>query len=103
LQQSATEICFAAWDKDYSVDKELSESAWLLDLGFLTELPAKLNTLNNKLQAKDQHLSHMIRAVNVFKAKLGVWTTHLNKKLMLLTLRRTKEFKQKSLTNILVN
>ncbi len=57
--------------------EELSDDAWLLDLGFLTDLTAKLNSFNNKLQGKDRHLPHMISAVNAFKAKLGVWTTHL--------------------------
>ncbi|KAJ3611012.1 hypothetical protein NHX12_021028 [Muraenolepis orangiensis] len=49
----------------------------LLAPGFLTDLMAKLNALNNQLQGKDRHLPHVISAVNVFKAKLGVWTTHL--------------------------
>ena len=49
------------------------------DLGFLTDLTAKLNSLNNELQGKDRHLPHMISAVNAFKAKLCVWTTHLKK------------------------
>ncbi|KAG2459918.1 GTD2B protein, partial [Polypterus senegalus] len=57
--------------------KELSDDAWLCDLGFLTDLTAKLNTLNNELQGKDRHLPHMISAVNAFKSKLGVWITHL--------------------------
>ena len=56
---------------------ELSDDQWLLDLGFLTDLTAKLNALNNELQGKDRHLPHMISAVNAFKAKLGVWNTHL--------------------------
>ena len=59
--------------------EELSDDAWLLDLGFLTDLTAKLNSLNNELQGKDRHLPHMISAVKAFKAKLGVWTTHLKK------------------------
>lgn len=56
--------------------KELSDDASLLDMSFLTDLLAKLDALN-KLQGKDQHLPHMISAMNVFKAKLSVWTTHL--------------------------
>lgn len=58
--------------------KELSDDAWLLDLGFLTDLTAKLNALNTEMQGKNRSLSHMISAVNAFKAKLGFWTTHLN-------------------------
>lgn len=57
--------------------KELSDDVWLLDLGFLTDLTAKLNSLNNELQGEDRHLPHMISAVNAFKSKLGVWITHL--------------------------
>ena len=60
--------------------EELSDDTWLLDLGFLTDLTAKLNTLNNELQGKDRHLPHMSSALNGFKAKLGVWTTHLKNK-----------------------
>ncbi|CAK6967321.1 GTD2B protein%2C partial [Scomber scombrus] len=57
--------------------EELSGDQWLLDLGFLTDLTAKMNALNNELQGKDRHLSHTISAVNAFKAKLGLWNTHL--------------------------
>lgn len=32
---------------------ELSNDQWLLDLGFLTDLTTKLNTLNNELQVKN--------------------------------------------------
>ncbi|KAK0131923.1 General transcription factor II-I repeat domain-containing protein 2B [Merluccius polli] len=60
------------------VHEELSNGAWLLDLGFMTDITAKLNALNTELQGKNRHLSHMISAVNAFKAKLCVWTTHLN-------------------------
>ncbi len=35
--------------------KELSDDVWLLDLGFLTDLTAKLNSLNNELQGEDRH------------------------------------------------
>ena len=61
---------------------DLSDDAWLLDLGFLTDLTAKLNALNNELQGKDRPLPDMISAVNAFKAKLGVWTTHLKNRRM---------------------
>jgi len=53
----------------------------LLDLGFLTDLMAKLNALNNELQGKDRHLSHMISAVNAFKAKLVFGTQLKNGRL----------------------
>lgn len=57
--------------------EELSDDAWLLDLGSLTDLRVKVNTLNNELQGKDWHLPHMMRAVNAVTAKIGIWTTHL--------------------------
>lgn len=57
--------------------KELPDDVWLLDMGFLTDLTAKLNTLNNELQGKDCHLPHKISTVNAFKSKLGVWITLL--------------------------
>ncbi len=57
--------------------KELSDDVWLLDLGFLTDLTAKLNSLNNELQGEDRHLPHMISAVKAFKSKLGVWITQM--------------------------
>ncbi|KAK7925082.1 hypothetical protein WMY93_007392 [Mugilogobius chulae] len=59
--------------------EQLSEDEWLLDLGFLTDLTAKLNTLNLELQGKDRQLPHMISSVNTFKAKLDMWATHLQK------------------------
>lgn len=49
--------------------EQLSDDAWLLDLGFLTDITAKLNSLNTELQGKDQNLSHMLSAVNGFKAE----------------------------------
>lgn len=57
--------------------EQLSDDAWLLDLGFLTDLTAKLNDLNRELQGKDRDIGHMISAVEAFKVKLSLWTTHL--------------------------
>ncbi|KAJ4934777.1 hypothetical protein JOQ06_007559, partial [Pogonophryne albipinna] len=36
--------------------EQLSDDTWLLDLGFLTDLTAKLNDLNRELQGKDREL-----------------------------------------------
>ncbi|KAK1881508.1 General transcription factor II-I repeat domain containing protein 2, partial [Dissostichus eleginoides] len=47
--------------------EQLSDDTWLLDLGFLTDLTAKLNDLNRELQGKDRELGHMISAVEAFK------------------------------------
>jgi len=57
--------------------KELSDDVWLCDLGFQTDLTAKLNTLNNDPQGKERHLPHIISALNAFKSKLSIWITHL--------------------------
>lgn len=59
--------------------EELSDDTWLLDLGFLTDLTAKLNLLNSELQGKDKQLLHMMSSVKAFKAKLCVWTAQLQK------------------------
>uniref|UniRef100_A0A3Q1FJK1 HAT C-terminal dimerisation domain-containing protein n=1 Tax=Acanthochromis polyacanthus TaxID=80966 RepID=A0A3Q1FJK1_9TELE len=45
--------------------KELSDDAWLPDLGFLTDLTAKMNELNTEF------------AVSAFKAKLSLWVSQL--------------------------
>ncbi|KAJ4938998.1 hypothetical protein JOQ06_028461, partial [Pogonophryne albipinna] len=50
--------------------EQLSDDTWLLDLGFLTDLTAKLNDLNRELQGKDRELGHMISAVEAFKGLL---------------------------------
>ena len=49
----------------------------MLDLGFLTNITAKLNELNCELQGRDRDLSHMISAGNTFKFKLGLWSSQL--------------------------
>lgn len=56
--------------------EQLSEDSWLLDLGFLKDLTEKLNRLNCELKGKYRN-THMISAVNVFKVKLGLWTSQL--------------------------
>ncbi|CAL8378505.1 unnamed protein product [Boreogadus saida] len=56
---------------------KLSDDAWLLDLGFLKEFTAKLKVLHIELRVTDRHLPRTISAGNAYKAKLGVWTTHL--------------------------
>uniref|UniRef100_K7G575 DUF4371 domain-containing protein n=1 Tax=Pelodiscus sinensis TaxID=13735 RepID=K7G575_PELSI len=62
------------------VYSELSDSAWLLDFGFLTDMTSKLNELNCELQGKDRDLAHMLSAVNAFKLKLGLWASELENK-----------------------
>ncbi|CAL8384004.1 unnamed protein product [Arctogadus glacialis] len=59
------------------VDELKSDDAWLLDLGFLKELTAKLKVFHIELRITDRHLPRTISTGNAYKAKLGVWTTHL--------------------------
>lgn len=59
---------------------ELTDSCWLVDLGFLTDIMEKLNSLNLELQGKDKHVANMIGSVNSFKAKLILWIAHLQMK-----------------------
>ena len=40
----------------------------------------KLNELNRELQGKDKTVAHMISAVNVFKARMNLFSVHLQKK-----------------------
>lgn len=58
---------------------QLSDDAWLLDLGFLTDLTAKLNDLNRELQGKDRGIGDMISAVNAFKTKLDLWSSQIQR------------------------
>ncbi|KAM3860423.1 SCAN domain-containing protein 3-like [Diretmus argenteus] len=61
-------------DGDYP---ELSNDEWLLDLGFIIDLTAKLNALNCDMQGRERDLSHMLSSVNSFKAKIGLWKSQL--------------------------
>lgn len=60
--------------------EQLENKDWLIDLGFLTDITAKLNELNLKIQGKNQHIADMISAVNAFKCKLVLLKSHLLKK-----------------------
>lgn len=56
---------------------ELADSGWLIDLGFLTDIMEKLNSLNLELQGKDKSIAEMISSVKSFKAKLDLLISHL--------------------------
>lgn len=56
---------------------ELSDTSWLVDLGFLTDIMEKLNSFNLELQGKDKNIAEMISSVNSFKAKLALLISHL--------------------------
>uniref|UniRef100_A0AAQ5Y107 HAT C-terminal dimerisation domain-containing protein n=1 Tax=Amphiprion ocellaris TaxID=80972 RepID=A0AAQ5Y107_AMPOC len=51
----------------------LSNTEWLLDLAFLTDVTDKINQLNIQLQGKDKSVSDMISAVRAFNAKLSLY------------------------------
>ena len=56
---------------------ELAYSRWLIDLGFITDIMEKLNSLNLKLQGKDKNIAETISSVKSFKAKLDLLISHL--------------------------
>ncbi|XP_059152811.1 general transcription factor II-I repeat domain-containing protein 2B-like [Physella acuta] len=56
---------------------ELADSGWLIDLGFLTDIMEKLNSLNLELQSKDKSLAEMISSVKSFKAILELLISNL--------------------------
>lgn len=57
----------------------LEDTEWILDLAFLTDITAKLNHLNCELQSKGKTVAHMISAVNAFKAKMSIFSVHLQR------------------------
>ncbi|XP_070408067.1 general transcription factor II-I repeat domain-containing protein 2B-like [Nothobranchius furzeri] len=61
----------------------LEDIEWILDLAFLTDITGKLNHLNCELQGKGKTVADMISAVNAFKAKMNIFSVHLQKKRVL--------------------
>ena len=61
----------------------LEDTEWALDLAFLTYITGKLNPLNCKLQGNGKTVVDMISALNAFKAKMNIFSVHLQKKKML--------------------
>jgi hypothetical protein len=59
--------------------KELNQRSWLIDLGFLSDITQKLNSLNLELQGKGKHVVDMISCVNAFKSKLLFWKENIQK------------------------
>jgi len=57
---------------------KLSDTSWIIDLGFLVNITAHLNTVNGKLQSRDiiiiMEASDLIRALEV---KLQLWASQL--------------------------
>jgi hypothetical protein len=56
---------------------ELADSSWMTDLGFLTDIMEKLNSLNLELQGKDKSIAEMITTVESFKGKLDLLISYL--------------------------
>uniref|UniRef100_A0A1A8L2L2 Uncharacterized protein n=1 Tax=Nothobranchius pienaari TaxID=704102 RepID=A0A1A8L2L2_9TELE len=61
----------------------LEDIEWILDLAFLTDITGKLNHLNCELQGKGKTVADMISAVNAFKAKMNIFSVHLQKERVL--------------------
>uniref|UniRef100_A0A8C6L134 DUF4371 domain-containing protein n=1 Tax=Nothobranchius furzeri TaxID=105023 RepID=A0A8C6L134_NOTFU len=61
----------------------LEDTEWIPDLAFLTDITGKLNHLNCELQGKGKTVADMISAVNAFKAKMNIFSVHLQKKRVL--------------------
>ena len=56
---------------------ELSSPDWLADLAFLTDLTGHLNSLNNRLQGRDQLVTHLYDHIKSFVVKLTLWESQL--------------------------
>lgn len=57
---------------------ELSDPLWLADLAFLVDLTDHLNTLNKRLQGKDQLVPQLYAHIKAFCAKLCLFETQLS-------------------------
>uniref|UniRef100_A0A8D8QSN0 General transcription factor II-I repeat domain-containing protein 2B n=4 Tax=Cacopsylla melanoneura TaxID=428564 RepID=A0A8D8QSN0_9HEMI len=58
----------------------LNDPCWLADLGFITDVMLKLQSLNLGLQGLNKEIMDMISLVNAFKTKLKLFISHLEKK-----------------------
>ncbi|KAG8226728.1 hypothetical protein J437_LFUL004378 [Ladona fulva] len=61
-------------------NEKLSDSLWILNLAFLTDINAKFNILNLDLQGKDKELAQMMGSVKAFKSKLTLWMSQMRSK-----------------------
>ncbi|XP_069059006.1 general transcription factor II-I repeat domain-containing protein 2-like isoform X1 [Pleurodeles waltl] len=61
---------------------QLSNTEWLLDLAFLTDVTEKLNVLNCELRGKNKTITNIISAVKTFKSKLNLFIQHVQKNKM---------------------
>lgn len=58
----------------------LEDTKWILDLAFLTDITGKLNHLSCELQGKGKTVADMISTINAFKAKMNIFSVHLQQK-----------------------
>ena len=58
----------------------LDNTEWLLDHAFLTDVTEKLKNLNCELQGTGKIVTNMISAVKAFKAKMNIFSVHLQRK-----------------------
>ncbi|CAK1597303.1 unnamed protein product [Parnassius mnemosyne] len=59
---------------------ELTDTQWLIDLGFLTDVTHELNTLNVRLQGKKKLISDMYTDVKAFQMKIKLFIKHIDEK-----------------------
>ena len=72
--------------KEFMQSKDVSlleDTEWTLDLAFLTDITRKLNRLNCELHGKGKPVADMISALNAFKAKMNIFSVHLQRRKML--------------------
>jgi hypothetical protein len=58
----------------------LNEYQWVTYLAFRADVTQKFCVLNLQLQGMDQPVADMISTVNMFKNKLLLWKSHIDKK-----------------------
>ena len=60
--------------------QKLKDPSWLNDLAFLTNISGHLNTLNKRMQGKQQLVSHLNDQVNSFRQKLQLFHHQLKER-----------------------
>ena len=60
--------------------QKLKDPSWLNNLAFLTDISGHLNTLNKRMQGKQQLVSHLNDQVNSFRQKLQLFRHQLSER-----------------------
>ena len=60
--------------------KNLKDSSSMNDLAFLTDISRHLNTLNKRMQGKQQLVSHLNNQVNSFRQKLQLFRHQISER-----------------------